>query len=201
MVSGFLILLGLYALIGLLIVALCSAPFIVYIYNRFIKLQTRARAALGDIDVLLRKRQDLIPRLMEAVRDYAGHEDSVFTEVAGLRSRALQTTTIGERSEHDRALQELSRSLAAVAESNPALKADANFRQLMDALQQIENELEAARRYYNSQVRDHNILLKVIPSRVIGRLAGFAPQEFFELEGSGGQLQQSKSQPISSGNC
>lgn len=182
MVSGLLILFGLYVLGGLLVVALLTAPYLVIIYNRFVKLQTRARAALGDIDVLLRKRADLIPRLLEAVKDYAGHENRVFAEVAGLRSRDLQQATVAERLEYDRALQGLVGRLNAVVEANPTLKADRNFRQLMDALQQIENELEAARRYYNSQVRDHNILLQAIPSRLVGRLAGFAPREYFTNE-------------------
>lgn len=181
MTSGLFILVGLYGLAVAAVLALFAAPYAFFIYNRFVRLQTSAKAALGDIDVLLKKRHDLVPGLVDAVRDYAGHENGIFTEVSGLRSGATPAATVAERAEADGALRGLLKNFSAVAENYPALKADRNFRQLMEALQQVEDAIESARRHYNAVVREYNILLSAIPSRIVGRIGGFAPEEFFEL--------------------
>lgn len=179
MTTGILILLLLYLLATLLVVAILTFGFGVKTYNRFVRLLTHVEAALSDVDVLLTKRNNLIPNLIEAVGGYAGHESGVFQEITALRTRAMAATSVEEKAQHEESLRGLFKSLFAVAESYPALKADANFRQLQETLKELENGIEAGRRNYNAAVREHNILLKSFPANLVGKFLGRTPCAFF----------------------
>jgi len=179
MTSGILILLAFYLLVTLLVIGILVLGFGVLIYNRFVRLLTHVEAAFSDIDVLLTKRNNLIPNLVEAVGGYAGHESTVFQEITTRRARAMQATTVAEKAEHEESLRGLCQSLFAVAESYPQLKADVNFRQLQSSLQEVENGIEAGRRTYNVRVREHNILLKSFPANLVGKFLGRTPCSFF----------------------
>jgi LemA protein len=172
-----------YLLAAGLVVVLLAGIYTVMTYNRFVRLKTTVESALSDVDVHLTKRYNLIPNLVETVKGYAGYESGVFEEVTALRSRALQATSVDEKARCDDSLRDLFKSLFAVAENYPALKADANFQQLQKTLQELENNIESGRRYYNAAVREHNILLKSFPANVVGRVFGLVVQPFFESAG------------------
>jgi len=159
--------------------------FVVYAvvtYNRFVRLKTQVESTLSDVDVLLTKRYNLVPNLVETIRGYAGHESGVFEEVTARRSTAMQATTVEEKGRQEGLLGEAFKSLFAVVESYPTLKADANFQQLQNSLQELEAQIEAARRHYNASVREHNILLKSFPANIIGKVFGLSSQVFFESQ-------------------
>lgn len=179
MTLGILALLGLYLLATLLVLGLLATVYGVVTYNRFVRLLTHVEAAFADVDVLLTKRNNLIPNLIETVQGYAGHESGVFQEVAALRARAMQATSVEEKAQVEDALRGLFKSLFAVAEAYPQLKADANFRQLQLTLQELENGIESGRRTYNAAVREHNILLKSFPANLVGKLLARTPCTFF----------------------
>lgn len=179
MTSGILILLVLYLLATVLVVGLVAVGYGVVTYNRFVRLLTHVEASFSDVDVLLTKRNNLIPNLIETVGGYAGHESGVFKEITALRAKAMQATSIEEKALHEETLRGLFKSLFAVAESYPSLKADANFRQLQQTLQELENGIEAGRRTYNATVREHNILLKSFPANLVGKFLGRTPCTFF----------------------
>jgi LemA protein len=179
MSAGLMILLGLYVLATLLVIGILFFAYAIFTYNRFVRLLTHAEAALSDVDVLLTKRNNLIPNLVETVRGYAGHESGVFQEVTALRGKAQQARSVEEKAQTEDALRGLLKSLFAVAESYPQLKADANFRQLQQSIEELEGSIEVARRSYNAAVRDHNILLKSFPANLIGRLLKRTPCAFF----------------------
>lgn len=179
MSSGLWLLLLLYLLATLLVVALLAVAGGVYVYNRFVRLATRVEAAFSDVDVLLTKRNNLIPNLVETVQGYAGHESGAFAELAALRSRALQADSVAEKAQIEAGVRGQLQSLFAVAENYPTLKADANFRQLQQALQTLEDGIETARHSYNAAVREYNVLLKSFPANLVARLTKRAPCVFF----------------------
>jgi LemA protein len=179
MSSGLLILLVLYLFVTLLVVGLLAVVYCIFNYNRFVRLLAHVETALSDIDVLLTKRNNLIPNLVEVVQGYAGHESGVLQEVTALRNRALQATTVGEKAQVEDSMRGLFKGLFAVAENYPQLKADANFRQLQQSLQELEDSIEAVRRSYNGTVRAHNVLLKSFPSNMVGKLFGRTSCSFF----------------------
>lgn len=164
--------------------------YVVLTYNRFVKLTKTVENALSDVDVFLKKRFNLVANLVETVKAYASHESGVFEKVTALRSNSMQMTTINDRSEFDDTLKGLFKSLFAVAENYPQLKADENFRQLQGTLKELETGIESACRYYNAVVRDHNILLDSFPSNIVGKGFGFKEQEFFDVSEEEGQLQK-----------
>ncbi len=150
-------------------------------YNRLVRLQVRAEEAWRDIDTLLRKRADLIPNLVETVKGYAGHEREVFEKVAEARSASLKASTPREQGEADNFLQETLKSLFAVVENYPELKANQNFLELQQSLEELETEIARSRRYYNAVVRDLNTKIKVFPSNLIANLFGIREREFYTL--------------------
>lgn len=156
-------------------------------YNRLVRLQVRAEAAWRDIDTLLRKRADLIPNLVETVKGYAGHEREIFEEVAEARSASLKASTPREQGEADNFLQETLKSLFAVVENYPELKANQNFLELQQSLEELETEIARSRRYYNAVVRDLNTKIKVFPSNLIASLFGIREREFYTLPSEGMQ--------------
>ena len=151
-------------------------------YNGLIQLRVRADGAWSDISVQLKRRYDLIPNVVETVKGYAAHEQKVFVQVTEARSRAMGATTPKEKEAAESALTGTLKTLFAVAENYPQLRANENFMSLQQSLTQIEEVLQGARRYYNAVVRDYNTKLQVFPDRVVANLAKFQPKEFFQLE-------------------
>jgi len=171
------------ALAGLLFAAaVLIALFAVIFYNRMVRMRNMVRASWADIDVQLKKRHDLVPNLHETVRGYAAHEKSIFEKVSEARSAAMGASVPADRAKAENALAGTLRSLFAVAEAYPELKANANFMQLQSQLQELENNIESARRYYNAVVRDLNTVVESFPSNLVASSFGFAQAEFFELE-------------------
>ncbi|MBU1038823.1 LemA family protein [Patescibacteria group bacterium] len=151
-------------------------------YNRLVTLKNRSEEGWSDIDVQLKRRHDLIPNLVNTVKGYASHEASVFTEVTKARTAALSAGTIGEVQAAENQLSQALKSLFAVAESYPELKASVNFLQLQDELSDTENKIQAARRFYNGLVRDLNTALETFPSNLVGNVFKFNKREFFAAD-------------------
>ena len=156
--------------------------WIVATYNRLISLKNRAAEGWSDIDVQLKRRYDLIPNLMETVKGYAKHEEGVFSKVTEARTRAMGAQGIEEKGKAENMLTGALKSLFAVAESYPDLKASANFAKLQDELADTENKIQAARRFYNGMVRDLNTLIETFPANIVANMFKFAKREFFEIE-------------------
>ncbi len=159
-------------------------------YNNFVKLTQRTKEAWADIDTQLKRRYDLIPNLVETVKGYAAHERGVFDEVTEARAKATQVHVdptgvtpeqIAAMSGAESALGASLGKLLAVAEAYPDLKANQNFSQLQSELTDTENKIQAARRFYNANVRDLKIALQAFPSNVIGKMFNFKEEAFFEL--------------------
>jgi len=175
----------------LIIVAVVIGLWAVWMYNNFVKLTQRAMEAWADIDVQLKRRYDLIPNLIETVKGYAAHESGVFSAVTEARAKATQvhvdpTNITAEQitamAGAESALTASLGKLLAVAEAYPDLKANQNFGQLQTELADTENKIQAARRFYNGNVRDLGIALQSFPSNLIGNIFGFKEREYFELE-------------------
>lgn len=157
--------------------------WIVMAYNGLVVLRNRVKEAWSDIEVQLKRRYDLIPNLLETVKGYAAHESRVFENVTEARSRAM-SAPVGS-SDQIAAENQLSgtlKSLFAVAENYPQLKANENFAKLQDELTDTENKIQASRRFYNANVRDMNIKVEVFPSNIIARLFGFTQEALFDAE-------------------
>jgi len=154
-------------------------------YNGFIRLRNRTDEAWSDIDVQLKRRYDLIPNLVNTVKGYAAHETGVFEKVTQARANALNAESTGDPKQMAQTENMLSgalKSLFAVAEAYPDLKANTNFLELQRELSDTENKIQAARRFYNGNVRDLNIKIESFPSNIIARIFKFIKKEFFELE-------------------
>lgn len=162
----------------LLIVVL--AAYVVMMYNGLIKLRVLVDEAWSGIDVQLKRRYDLIPNLVETVKGYAKHEKSLFEKVTTLRTNAMNAKTPAEKSKVENELSGTLKTLFAVAENYPELKANENFMKLQDELSNIENEIQGSRRYYNGAARDFNMKLQVFPTSLIAGMLGFKVREFFE---------------------
>lgn len=166
----------------LLILVLIIAVWTIAIYNGLVQLRVRAGGAWSDIDVQLKRRYDLIPNLVETVKGYAAHEQKVFTQVTEARSHAMQASSPKDKEEAEGALTGALKSLFAVAENYPQLRANENFMGLQRSLSEIEEALQGSRRYYNAVVRDFNTKCEVFPDRFIAQMGGFKPKEFFQLD-------------------
>jgi LemA protein len=169
--------------IPILLIAISPALYGVVQYNALVALRARIRESWSDIDTELKRRYDLIPRLVEVARGYAAHEKGVFEEVAALRERCAANH--GPVSAQDRDETELVRSLQsflARVEAYPGLKADAQFLRLHAELVNTEDRIQAARRFYNGNVRDYRTKCESFPSSIIARLFSFAPMAFFTVE-------------------
>lgn len=163
--------------------------WLVATYNSFIRLRNRAREAWSDIDVQLKRRYDLIPNLVEAVKGYMAHERQVFEKVTEARARAMGAGA-KEKAGAENMLSGALKSLFAVAENYPQLRASENFKQLQDELSDTENKIQAARRFYNTNVRDLNTKIETFPSNLIANLFGFTKMEFF------GGLEDAEKEPV-----
>lgn len=159
--------------------------WLVFTYNRLITLKNRAKEAWADIDVQLRRRYDLIPNLVEVVKGYAAHEKQVFENVTTARSQALAAEQSGDLKKVSQAENFLSstlKTLFAVAENYPQLRASENFVELQRELRDTEDKVQAARRFYNTNVRDLNIKIESFPTNIMANMFGFAKMDFFEIE-------------------
>jgi len=169
-----------------LIIILVILAIIVFsaivLYNKLVRLRNTVKSSWSDVDVQCKKRYDLVPNLVETVKGYASHEKAVFEKVTQARSMAMQATSPADMAKAENMFRDTLKSLFAVAEAYPDLKANASFIQLQSQLQDLENNIESARRYYNAVVRDYNILTESFPSNLIASQFKFEKEEFFELE-------------------
>lgn len=179
----------LYIVLGVVVIIVFG---FIGVYNRFISLIQRTREAWSDIEVQMKRRYDLIPNIVETVKGYATHERMAFENVTNARTKAMQAGSVTEHAQAENMLSGALKSLFAVAEAYPDLKANQNFLQLQNELSDTENKIQAARRFYNSVVQDLNAALQMFPSNIIGRAFRFAARDFFEL----GEGEAAARQPV-----
>lgn len=157
------------------------ALFGIATYNSLVTLKNRVKEAWSDIDVQLKRRYDLIPNLVESVKGYAKHEEKVLESVIKARAMAMGAQSVDQHAQAENMLSGALKSLFAVAEAYPDLKASANFVELQRELTDTEDKIQASRRFYNSNVRDLNIKIEHFPSNLIASSFGFGKEAFFEL--------------------
>ena len=151
------------------------------LYNKLVKLREQADAAWADIDVQLKRRHDLIPNVVESVKGYAAHEQKTFESVVAARSSAMTAETPAQKGQAEGMLTGALKSLFALVEAYPDLNSSVGFRNLEDTLNNLEESIQAARRYYNEVVRDFNTRIGQVPSNVIANSFNFREREFFEI--------------------
>ena len=166
----------------IIIIAAVIVIWLISTYNRLITLRNRTKEAWSDIDVQLKRRYNLIPNLVETVKGYAAHERGVFEKVTEARTRAMGAKSIKEHSEAENMLSSTLKSLFAVVENYPDLKASTNFLELQRELRDAEDKIQAARRFYNTNVRDLNIKIESFPANIVADIFRFAKMDFFEAE-------------------
>lgn len=167
-----LLVLGVVVLVGLLFVAQ---------YNGLVRLKNLVAEAWSSIDVQLKRRYDLIPNLVATVKGYAGHEKNTLEEVVRLRNASMHASSVEEKAQAETALSAQLKTVFALAEAYPDLKANQNFLDLHKNLADLENHIQLARRYYNGTVREYNTKIAVFPTNVIANMFGFSKQPYFEL--------------------
>jgi LemA protein len=165
-------------------VAVAIAVYAIVIFNRLVRLRQMVNEAWSGIDVQLKRRSDLVPNLVEAVKGYAAHERGVLEEVTALRG-AARVVAADDVAGRAKAESVLSAGVGKLAESYPELKASGNFLELQKQLTALEDDLQMARRYYNGAVRNLNVAVQAFPNSVIAGACGFAPRDFFELADAG----------------
>ncbi|MFO7807313.1 MAG: LemA family protein [Candidatus Moraniibacteriota bacterium] len=165
------------AVLGLFLV------WLIFIYNGLVRLKNRVEEAWSDIDVQLKRRYDLIPNLINTVKGYAKHERETLEKVTEMRAKAMSAKDTKEQAEAENALSETLKSLFAVSENYPDLKANQNFLELQRELSDTENKIQASRRFYNGNVRDFNTKIQTFPNNIVSGILGFKEREFFEAEG------------------
>lgn len=165
-------------------VVLVLGIFVWVTYNSLVTLKVRVDEAWSDITVQLKRRVDLIPNLVNTVKGYAAHETSVFEKVTEARAAIQNASGVKETAAGENMLEGALKSLFAVAEAYPDLKANQNFMQLQQELVDTEDKIQAARRFYNGGVRDLNTKIKIFPNNIIAGMLGFTEREFFELNES-----------------
>jgi len=166
-----------------LVVLATVVVWIIAVYNGLIKLKNRVDEAWSDIDVQLKRRYNLIPNLVNTVKGYASHERELFEKVTQARTAAMGAQTPGEKEKAENMLSGTLKSLFAVAENYPDLKANQNFLELQRELSDTENKIQASRRFYNGNVRDFNTKIQIFPNNIIAGMLKFVEREFFEAEG------------------
>ena len=164
-----------------LIIVIVLLLVLVGMYNGLVTFRTRAKEAWADIEVQLKRRYDLIPNLVNTVKGYATHESQAFEKVSAARSTAMQAGTPAQKGEAENALSGTLKSLFAISEAYPELKANTNFLELQRELSDTENKIQASRRFYNGQVRDLNIKVEKFPGNMIAGMFGFSKMDFFDL--------------------
>ncbi len=172
---------ALYIILGLVAAV---ALWVVFSYNGFVRLMNRTKEAWSDINVQLKRRYDLIPNLVNTVKGYAAHEAGTLEKVTAARTAAMNATGTAEKAKAENMLSDTLKSLFAVSEAYPDLKANTNFLELQRELSDTENKIQAARRFYNTNVRDLNTAIESFPGNVIAGQFKFGKMEFFELDES-----------------
>ena len=168
-------------LAAILIVLVLIVIFVVGMYNSLVRMKVTCDNAWADIDVQLKRRYDLIPNLVETVKGYAGHEKGTLEAVINARNRAMTATGPADKAQAENMLSGALKSLFALSEAYPQLRAVESFTSLQNSLTQIEDALQNARRYYNAVVRDLNTKIQQFPSNIFANMLGFKPREFFEV--------------------
>ncbi|HEX5447878.1 MAG TPA: LemA family protein [Candidatus Saccharimonadales bacterium] len=164
-----------------LIVIVVLVLVLALIYNSLVRLKVRTDEAWSDIEVQLKRRYDLIPNLVNTVKGYAAHEKNVFEAVTEARAQALNAQTVKEAAKADNQFQSALKSLFAVAENYPDLKANQGFQQLQAELVDTEDKIQASRRFYNGSARDLNIKIQSFPTNIFAGMMGFKRRDFFEV--------------------
>ena len=165
----------------LIILIITLLVYVIVAYNTMIKMRNQIKEAWSDIDVQLKRRYNLIPNIVETVKGYAAHEEGVFTKVTEARANAINATGIQGQGDAENMLSGALKSLFAVAENYPELKANENFMQLQNELVDTEDKIQAARRFYNTTVRDFNAKIQQFPAKLIADAFKFKPEAFFEI--------------------
>lgn len=155
--------------------------WIIMVYNGLISLKVRCEEAWSDIDIQLKRRYDLIPNLIETVKGYASHEKEVFTRVTEARAAAMSAGSVADKAAKENMLSDTLKSLFAVSENYPQLKASDNFLQLQKELTDTEDKVAYSRRFYNGNVRDFNIKIQVFPDNIIAGMLSFKKKDLFEI--------------------
>jgi len=175
----------------ILIIAVVIALWVAGVFNGLVVLKNRAKEALSDIDVQLKRRYDLIPNLVETVKGYATHERELFEKVTHARAAAMGAKSLAEKAGAENMLSETLKSLFAVSENYPDLKASQNFLELQRELADTENKIQSARRFYNTNVRDLNIKIESFPANLIASAFNFKQMELFQT------ANEAEKQPVS----
>ncbi|MCL5433270.1 MAG: LemA family protein [Patescibacteria group bacterium] len=173
-----------YFTIGIIVLIAVVLVYAWSVYNGLATIKVRIKEAFSGIDVQLKRRVDLIPNLIETVKGYAKHEKEVFENVTKARSSLMKAEGPQEKAASNDMLTNALKSLFAVSENYPDLKASQNFLRLQEELSDTENKIAYSRQFYNSNVRDYNTMLATFPSGVVGRVFGFKDEEFFQTEES-----------------
>ena len=169
----------LWIILGALVVV---AIALIAMYNGLVRANVRVQEAWSDITVQLKRRYDLIPNIVNAVKGYAKHEKEVFENVTEARANALNAQGVEETAKAENQFQQALKSLFAVAEAYPDLKANENFKHLQEELVDTEDKIQAARRFYNGSARDLNIKIQTFPTNIFAGMLGFKNREFFEVD-------------------
>ncbi len=167
---------------ALLLVVLVVLAAVIGIYNRLVVLRNRVDNAWSQIDVQLKRRYDLIPNLVETVKGYAAHESQTFEKVTAARTAAMNAGSVKEQGEAENMLSSTLKSLFAVAEAYPDLKANQNFMQLQEELSGTESKIAYARQFYNDSVMSLNTALQTFPNNILAGMFGFQQKDYFEIE-------------------
>src|ERR1700687_2862212 len=170
---------------ALLIAIFLVMVILIGMYNSLVRLKVQTDNAWADIDVQLKRRYDLIPNLLETVKGYAGHEKGTLEAVINARNRAMSATSPGDKAQAENMLSGALKSLFALSEAYPQLRAVESFTALQASLTQIEDAVQNARRYYNAVVRDLNTKIQQFPTNIFANMLGFKPREFFEVSAPG----------------
>lgn len=166
----------------IILIAVVVLVVLVAIYNGLVKSRVRVDEAWSDITVQLKRRNDLIPNLVNSVKGYAKHEKQVFAQVTEARSAIMKAKGPAETAKADNMFEGALKSLFAVAEAYPDLKANENFKQLQDELVDTEDKIQASRRFYNGSVRDLNTKIQTVPTSIVAGMFGFKQREFYEVD-------------------
>ncbi|MDX6183830.1 LemA family protein [Flavobacterium sp. Fl-77] len=169
-------------LLVIVAVLVVFAAYLIVIYNSFVAKRNKVEEALSGIDVILKKRFDLIPNLIESVKGYLNHEKETLSNIVNLRNQALGVKNPDEKLQLDKQLNNAVGTIFALAESYPDLKANTNFLSLQSELSEIETEIERSKRYYNGTVREYNIAVESFPGNLVANSFGFPKKNFLELQ-------------------
>ncbi len=169
-------------LVFLSFVVVAAGLTVALVFNRLVLYRMRMREALSGVQVQLKRRHDLIPNIVEAVKGHMNYESKVFEHIASIRSGIANAATVREKNAVENAVSGALKTLFALTENYPELKAHKSFLGLQEKLSEVEDQIQMARRYYNGTVRDYNIAVESFPGNLVAAVCGFRPADFFEIE-------------------